>query len=101
MADITAPTYRLLLPNSEEFETVTVAFTADEAARLRLFVDCAAALLRTSIVKRGFRTTIDVKYGSGKLSAEWTTPTDVKSSVSTVYPAPPSSRFLRRLPVIS
>src|SRR5437868_15448466 len=76
MADVTAPTYRLRLPNCEEFETVTVAFTADEAARLRLFVDCAAALLRTSIVKRDFRTTIGVKYGGGKLAAEWTTPID-------------------------
>ena len=76
MAEITAPTYRLRLPDSEEFETVTVAFTAQEAARLKQFVDCAAALLRTSIVRRGFRTTLDLRYADGSLAAEWTRPTD-------------------------
>src|SRR5947209_3703094 len=76
MAEITAPTYRLRLPDSEEFETVTVAFTAQEAARLKQFVDCASALLRTSIVRRGFRTTLDLRYADGSLAAEWTRPTD-------------------------
>jgi hypothetical protein len=76
MSEIATPTFRLRLPDSEESEIVKVTFTPSEVARLRLFVDCSAALLRTSIVQRGFPTTIDVKYAGGQLAVEWTRPTD-------------------------
>ena len=75
MSDITS-TFRLGFPDSGEFEIVAVTFTAGEIARLRQFTDCSAALLCTSIVQRGFRTSINVRFADGQLAAEWIRPTD-------------------------
>ena len=59
------------IPYFKESEIVAVTFTAGEIARLRQFTDCSAALLCTSIVQRGFRTSINVRFADGQLAAEW------------------------------
>jgi hypothetical protein len=68
--------FRLRLPESEEFENVEVTFTAAELARLKQFVACSTDLLRTSIVQRGFPTSIVVNFAEGQLATEWSRPTD-------------------------
>jgi hypothetical protein len=76
MSESTTPTFRLRVPDAEEFETVEVKFTPDELPCLRQFIECSDALCRTSIVKRGFPITINLSYGEGKLAANWSRPTD-------------------------
>jgi hypothetical protein len=77
MSGSTTQTFRLRLPDIEEFETVTATFTADEQARLRQFVDCSDALRRTTIVQRSFQTTsFGLRYSERKLAVNWTRPPD-------------------------
>lgn len=76
MSESIIHTFRLRLPDSEEFETVEVTFTSDELARVKQFIECSDALRRTSIVQRGFPTTIELKYAAKKLVANWTRPSD-------------------------